>query len=237
MAIKLKTPSLEAVGYSSIRFNRRASRYIDERGHFLSEATVRAVIDADLDATARRMDTLAAACEKLGVLLTQNKISRRKFDRALNLIEAQMGEEVSGLHLANVAAACGGFHNMNQSSWGRAGQRIRFHKSKMTAMFAEFRANPLILVGQAGRKMRPRKRFALYAHAGLSSYERMRRVEMKRHGKVAMSNVLEPEASHCTDCPAHTARGRVAIDDKTYRMPGDRECRKCRCRTRYWDSF
>jgi hypothetical protein len=197
-------------GRSRFRWNEDAGRYVDARGRFVSRAQVRAEIDRtllDADRTARA----------LAEQLRSRAISLEQWHR-------EMRGLVKSTHLANAAAARGGWAQVTAADLGRVGQTVRREYAYLHKFAGEIeRGLPL-----DGRFLR---RVELYTEAGRMTYHRVEREEMRARGFDEEQNVLAP-ADHCAGCLAATARGWAPIGALV--AIGSRDCRsRCRCRLVY----
>lgn len=211
----MASPNLQRVGYSSLTYNAKACRYVGATGRFLSPQRVREVVDADIANRAERMQRLAAQ-------VASGEINSAEFG-------AQMRKEVKAVHLVNVAAARGGFHNMGAQGFSQAGGLLPFHYQRLNSFVAD------IANGRYGEPMDAAQiadRAAMYSEAGRESFEHVRLGQEADAGFRSEVNVLEATAHHCTgpdSCPAQSKKGRVPIG--TLLIPGQRACvTRCKCR-------
>lgn len=207
-------------------FNADAQRFRSvDTGRFVSQKTVRAVIDNDIDATKARMQEYARS-------LQSGTITTEAFQDA-------MAQEIKDGHLCAMGMARGGSERMRKGDYGRAGQRIKFNYQALQGLMADIEADPEYIHGMAGR-MDFVERVGMYSESIRNSYERARLTEMKQAGFGSMENELEPTAHHCdgiNSCIAMSALGRVPIGDVRFKMPGDRSCiTRCRCNVNYYKS-
>lgn len=208
---------LKTVGYSSLRYNTVAGRYVNSRGQFISDSDVRKIIDADIEATKGRMRALAV------------DLRARKID--LETFRGGMASELKNLHLANSAVGVGGIHNMGPEEYGRAGQRLREQYDYLNNFTKELSDNPDLITERVPGKMDLLERTELYAESGRNTYERQRHAEMKQLGYTHEKSVRGSTDS-CSECIAAEAAGKVPIG--TLPMPGDRICGPaCKCELEY----
>lgn len=184
-------------------------RYRDTRtGRFLSSRVVRAELDAYLKAT----NTPIKALEQ------------QLRDGVINLADWQtaMMREIKIAHLNSIAASVGGYNNMTQSDYGRAGQIIREQYEYLRGFAADIASGKQRLDGTLGRRMQA------YIDAGRESYYKSINANIDRGVVTHIRSKLNP-ADHCAECVALDGRW-YEIDDPTYNPPGNRICMKnCKC--------
>lgn len=211
-------PSTIRVPFSSLSYSPDVARYRGSNGRFLAPSTVRKIIVDDLDATKERMVALSLKAQS-------GEISVEEW-------RAEYAKEVKALHLGKLAEAKGGIHNLTQADYGRAGQILRTQYGYLDKR-AQIAANdPQYLASD--RFLRDT---AMYADAGLETYETTRLVEERNAGFQYEINVLDDEAVHCKpkngkeSCQQQTTKG--AVETGTLIMIGRRVCTvKCRCEIR-----
>lgn len=220
-----RTPNLKTLPTSSIRWNRAAQRYINPQGKFVSQARLEVVLEQNIQAIAGKMDDLMHDLVQVG-------------PSGIDLWERQQRRLVKDLHLQNAALAEGGFHNITQSGYGRAGYQIRYNNARIAKFAQEMRSNPELLT----KEKYLRRRAALYSANGRFTYEWVKQNAHKRNGFRYVENILELGVNHCTStgetvgCVEMTERGRVPVDE--YVLTGDRSCGPmCQCRSRYYKTL
>jgi hypothetical protein len=133
----------------------------------------------------------------------------------------EMRSLVARSHGSLAMLAQGGKNAMDESAWGRAGQKIKTE----AAFLRSFERD--IANGKAGTDAQVVARAQLYANALHSSYEAAVLAREKDAGVKRVLRVLgEPLTGHCNDCP--TLAGEYGIDE----VPGigDSECGPmCNC--------
>jgi hypothetical protein len=197
----------------SYQWDSRAGRYTSATsGRFVSSATVKAELEK---VAARSVENIRALSESL---------------RAgnINLAEWQAGmmREVKTLHVANAAAANGGWAQMSQSDWGHTGNLIK-QQYKYLDNFATEISN-----GKQPLNGRLNVRADMYGKAGRGTFEETR----KRYQRD--SNLMEEErrilhaAESCEDCIDAAGRGWVPIG--TLPRIGQSRCKtNCACSFEY----
>lgn len=214
----MATPNLKKVGYSSLRYNEKAARYVNEQGRFISPSHIRDIVDADIEHRAARMQEHAES-------LCNGSITPEQF-------EAAMRKEVKAVHLVSVAAARGGIHNMGSAGFGQAGGLVRFHYERLASFREDIESGrygvPPNLAAVADRT-------SMYSEAGRSSFEYVRLGQEQAAGYLSEENELEPGAHHCEpsateeSCQQQTAKGRVPVG--TLVLIGKRKCKvRCKCK-------
>jgi hypothetical protein len=235
------SPHVQSVPYSRLSWNRTAQKYFlpagnEGAGKFLKPSSVRQIIDADIVATGDRMEAHGKELRLSAQAFQNGAITEAEYHASVDRFDAVMGTEVKNLHLAEIAASKGGFHHMEQSDFGRAGERIRFHKGHLSNMAQEFKDNPKLLTESVPNKMDALQRIRSYAEVGRNTYERARKVEHVKAGFKSATNVLRDREGACkgdNSCTHLTDNSPMDIEDMT--PVGDRKCGpwKDRCEIEY----
>ncbi len=226
------------VPYSSLTYSVPAARYRHSNGRFMSPESVRAVIEQDLDAAKDRMRANAARLVPIAQKYQDGDISQASYLEAVKAWRDGQASEIKAVILGDTAAACGGFHAMNQAAYGRAGQLIKtVLRDSLNPFVAEVASNPAIVTGTAKGRMDFVERNGMYSNEGLYAFEAQSLAEDIRVGRIFSVNVLEPQAHHCEpsktkeSCPEQTAKGAVHYSQMV--RVGKRVCGgKCRCHER-----
>lgn len=211
-------PSTSRVPFSSLVYSPNVARYRGANGRFLSPVAVRKIITDDIDATKERMGVLS--------------LKAQSGELTVEAWRSEYVKELKALHLGKLAEAKGGIHALTQADYGRAGQILRTQYKYLNNR-AQIAANdPDYLISE--RFLRDT---AMYADAGLETYEAQRLVEERAAGFDWEFNELEEAAHHCApkggseSCPQQTAKGVVGVG--TLVGIGRRVCHvKCRCNIR-----
>lgn len=196
-------------------WNDAAGRYIELRsGRFVSESTVRAIVDQTLDGFGARM-----------VALTD---SLRGGQLGLSAWQAGMAQEIKAAHLFAAAAARGGWSQLSPADYGRVGQRLRVQYAYLRNRALAIQNGTQRLDGSLIQRTR------LYAGAARGTFHAVERVEVAARGFDQERNVLAP-VENCPGCLAQTGRGWVALGEL---IPiGQRDCiANCRCTIFYRNS-
>lgn len=214
----MSTPQTLRVPYSALVYDRRAARYRGVDGKFKDPRAVRQIIERDIDATKARMESHARRAQSGQISV-----------EAWRDLQAR---EIKALHLANLAAAKGGFHALTPADFGRAGQAIRGEYAYLRA-FAEKAANDPAYLASDGFVSRA----ASYGDSGLATFEATRKAEEEAVGMIYAVNILDDGAHHCTrkgateSCPQQTDKG-AALSSEIVSV-GRRSCGpRCRCTVR-----
>lgn len=187
-----------------------AGRYRNARGHFVSREDVRSAID-------KYLDNKTGQFKVLGEQLRDREISIAQWQRA-------MEREIAKVHLANLAAAKGGWHNLNQADYGRVGRIVRSEYKYLRAPAKQIEAG----LSLNGRFM---QRVQQYAQAGRATYHIIEAREMEVRGFDECRTVRHVRDS-CEECVRLAALGWQSIG--TIKLPGLRICmRNCRCTMEY----
>jgi hypothetical protein len=194
-----------------LTFNDQAGRFVNERGQFVAESTVRRVVNGIADAASER---LAQA-------------SLRLLDGELSLA-AWQAEAMRTIKLSQVATATiahGGAARMGPAQYGAAGREIRTQYDYLRTFAEQVASGEQPLNGSLTARARQ------YGQAARVTFEREYRRDQRRRGYQSEQNVLAP-AEHCAQCREQTARGWVPVGALV--PVGQRTCRSnCRCSLRY----
>lgn len=193
------------------RYNAKAYSYVDERGRFLSRREVRDVLDNALANNGKIVRDLTQQ-------LREGRISLADW-------QTGMAREIKNVHLYSAAAARGGWAQMTQADYGRAGQRIAT-QYRFLRGFAEDIAS-----GKQPLNGRALERAAMYSEAGRNTFHHVEREEMEVRGMTEERSILHANDS-CEGCLEEEAAGWQPIGEG---VPiGERDClTRCKCTTDY----
>lgn len=194
-------------------YDQRSGRYRDERGRFLSEKSVQALVDG-------RIDRLDAQLRRFTRMLADGSIT-------LDQWQGSVREAIKAAHLQAAIIGHGGRDGMGSAEYGRIGQRLRAEYAFLQGFardLLEQRASPAMALARIG----------LYAQSVRGSFWEGASIRKEQQGFSLMRRILDPMAQHCDDCRAYAARGIVPIGSVP--LPGQRcACRaRCRCSVRYF---
>jgi len=194
-------------------YDRNSGRYRDEKGRFLSQASVEKLVDA-------RIDKLESSLKRFTRMLGNGDIT-------LDQWEASVREAIKGAHIQAAIVGYGGKDQMGSGEYGRIGQRLRSEYAYLQGFaldLLERRVSPAMALARVG----------LYAQSIRGSYWQGTELRKQQQGYGLMRRILDPQAKHCQDCLTHAARGVAPIGSLP--MPGQRcECRaRCKCRVEYF---
>jgi hypothetical protein len=194
-------------------YDRNSGRYRDEKGRFLSQASVEKLVDA-------RIDKLEASLKRFTRMLSNGNIT-------LDQWEASVREAIKGAHIQAAIVGYGGKDQMGSGEYGRIGQRLR-------SEYAYLQGFALDLLEQRVSAPMAAARIGLYAQSVRGSYWQGTELRKQQQGYGLMRRILDPQAQHCQDCVDHAARGIAPIGSLP--MPGQRcACRaRCKCRVEYF---
>lgn len=206
------------------RWNEEAKRYIGpgSRG-FVKNTEVRAAIDDYIAAAEQRIIELSAQLQAGEIDVATWQLGMR---RAL-----------TDIHLANAAAAKGGWAQLTPADYGRVGQMVKQELGGKKAwenaegkrgglnQFAQDIEDGLPLDGRFLQRARQ------YAQAGRHTYEEIRRKDMMDAGMTEARSIRHTRDS-CYGCVTQAALGWQPITDV---VPiGTRDClRNCKCTVEY----
>ncbi len=194
-------------------YDRGTGRYRDEKGRFLSQASVEKLVDA-------RIDKLESSLKRFTRMLGDGNIT-------LDQWEASVREAIKGAHIQAAIVGYGGKDQMGASEYGRIGQRLR-------SEYAYLQGFALDLLEQRISFPMALARIGLYAQSVRGSYWQGTELRKQEQGFSLMRRILDPQAQHCEDCLGFAAQGIVPIGSVP--LPGQRcACRaRCRCRVEYF---
>lgn len=194
-------------------YDRKSGRYRDERGRFLSQASVEKLVD-------RRIDTLEASLKRFTRMLSNGSIT-------LDQWEGSVREAIKGAHIQAAIVGYGGKDNMGSGEFGRIGQRLRSEYAYLQSFARD-------LLEQRVSAPMALARVGLYAQSVRGSYWQGTELRKQQQGYGMMRRILDPQAMHCRDCPGYAAQGIVPIGSVP--LPGQRcECSsRCKCRVEYF---
>jgi hypothetical protein len=194
-------------------YDRNAGRYRDERGKFLSQASVQKLVDG-------RIDKLEASLKRFTRMLSNGSIT-------LDQWQGSVREAIKAAHIQAAIIGHGGKAGMGSAEYGRVGQRLRLEYD----FLANFASD--LLGGRVSAPM-ALARIGLYAQSVRGSYWLGAEIRQQEQGYSLMRRILDEQAKHCEDCLRYAARGVVPIGSVP--LPGQRcECgARCRCSVRYF---
>jgi hypothetical protein len=194
-------------------YDRGTGRFRDDKGRFLSQASVEKLVDA-------RIDKLESSLKRFTRMLGDGNIT-------LDQWEASVREAIKGAHIQAAIVGYGGKDQMGASEYGRIGQRLR-------SEYAYLQGFALDLLEQRISFPMALARIGLYAQSVRGSYWQGTELRKQEQGFSLMRRILDPQAQHCDDCLGFAAQGIVPIGSVP--LPGQRcACRaRCRCRVEYF---
>jgi hypothetical protein len=193
-------------------YDERAARYREvDTGRFASGKAILSSLNGVIDASQANITGLTQS-------LMDGNITVSEW-------QAGMASEIKLAHVASAAAAKGGWAQMSQADWGRAGQMIRRQYQYLQGFANEIESGKQPLNGRA------LVRAKLYAQAARGTYEQIRRHEMEVLGNNEERRVLGA-AEHCQGCIGQAAKGWQPIG--TLDPIGAEECvTNCQCHFEY----
>lgn len=188
-------------------------RYQDTvTGRFVSNAAVRNELDLFLDNATEPARALAGQ-------LRDGSIS-------LNDWETGMRRIIKNTHLSSIAEERGGWANMTQSDFGRAGQIVREQYKYLHNFAEEIASGKQRLDGTLD------VRSDLYVKAGRETFYKSKQATAERNQLTHVRSRLNP-ADHCYECVAFDGKW-YRLGDSNYKLPGQRICQKnCKCDEQY----
>jgi hypothetical protein len=194
-------------------YDQRTSRFRDEKGRFLSEKGVEALVDG-------RIDKIDSQLRRFTRMLADGAIT-------LDQWQGSIREAIKAAHLQAAMIGHGGRSGMGAAEYGRIGQRLRQE-------YAYLQGFALDLLEQRSSAPMALARISLYAQSVRGSFWEGASIRKEQQGYGLMQRVLDPTAQHCSDCVGYASRGIVPIGSVP--LPGQRcACRaRCRCSVRYF---
>lgn len=194
-------------------YDHNTGRYRDERGKFLSQASVQKLVDG-------RIDKLEASLKRFTRMLSNGSIT-------LDQWQGSVREAIKAAHIQAAIIGHGGKAGMGSAEYGRVGQRLRLEYD----FLANFASD--LLGGRVSAPM-ALARIGLYSSNVRSSYWIGTELRQRKQGYSLMRRVLDAQAQHCSDCLSFAARGIVPLGSVP--LPGQRcACgARCRCRVEYF---
>jgi hypothetical protein len=194
-------------------YDRATGRYRDERGRFLSQASVEKLVDT-------RISKLESSLKRITRMLSNGDIT-------LDQWQGSVREAIKGAHIQAAVVGYGGKNQMGSAEYGRIGQRLRSeyaYLQKFALDLLERRVSPAMAAARIG----------LYAQSVRGSYWQGTELRKQQQGYGVMQRILDAQAKHCADCVRYAGLGRVSIG--TLPLPGQRcECgANCKCSVRYY---
>ena len=194
-------------------YDRNTGRYRDEKGRFLSQASVEKLVDG-------RIDKLESSLKRITRMLSNGNIT-------LDQWEGSVREAIKGAHIQAAIVGYGGKDNMGSGEYGRIGQRLRSEYAYLQGFARD-------LLEQRISAPMALARIGLYAQSVRGSFWQGTELRKQQQGYGLMRRILDDQAVHCADCPGYAAKGIVPIGSLP--MPGQRcECgARCKCRVEYF---
>lgn len=194
-------------------FDPISGRYRNEKGRFISEASMQKLLDGRIEALSEQL----------------KDFTKRLIDGNITLDQWQgsVREALKMNHLQAGIIGHGGRESLTQADYGRIGQRLRSEYAYLQNF-----ANDLL--GARISAPMALARIGLYAESIRGSFWTGREIRQNRQGYSMMKRVLDAQAQHCQDCLNYAARGIVPIGSLP--LPGQRcECKaRCRCTVVYF---
>lgn len=194
-----------------LTFNDNAGRFVNERGQFVSRASVHAVINDIADGASERIAALG----------------RQLLAGEVSLAEWQAGcmRTIKHSQVAAATIAHGGAARMTPSAYGAVGAQLRSQYGYLRT-FAEQIAD-----GRQPLTQGLVARAEMYGQQARAVFEREYGRDQQGRGYRSERNVLH-SAEHCASCRAESARGWAPIGSLV--PVGRRTClSRCRCTISY----
>lgn len=193
-------------------YDRNVGRYRNEKGKFLSQKAVAALVD-------ERIARLNENLRKYTQMLLRGDIT-------LDQWQGSVRETIKSAHIQAAIIGHGGREGMGSAEYGRIGQRLRAEYAYLQQFAAD------LMAGRISGAM-ALARVQLYGESIRGSYWEGTSIRQEQQGYSLMRRILDPQANHCQDCLDYAARGLVPLGSVP--LPGQRcACRaRCRCSVEY----
>ena len=193
-------------------YDRNTGRYRNEKGKFLSQKAVEALVDGRIN----KLDTML---KRFTNMLADGSIT-------IDQWQGSVREALKAAHIQAAIVGHGGRDGMGTAEYGRVGQRLRQEYAYLQGFARD------LLEQRVSRPMAI-ARIGLYASSVRASYWEGNSIRKEQEGYSLMRRILDPQAQHCQDCLDYAARGLVPIGSVP--LPGQRcACRaRCRCKVEY----
>lgn len=228
-----------------VSWNAKARRFAfrtENGGYgFLSESSVRKIVDQNIDVTGARMAKLGSDLKSSAQAFKDGTITEAAYRDAVKDYRDSMAAQIKGAHVGQAMAAVGGADQMTQADFGRTGGLLRPQYRYLENMCAEFAGDPDIVLGNVSGKQSIEDRSASYSQASRLTFEAVADASSGENGQPYVVNILEKGAHHCvaksgnpfSSCPGQTLLGVVKYDDIRRLPPGRRVCQNwCKCGSR-----
>jgi hypothetical protein len=169
-------------------WNEAAGRYIDlATGQFVSGVEIRGALEAVIDGARADIQTIS-------MQLQAGEINLADW-------QTRMMQAIKEINTAAAAEANGGWAQMSQADWGRAGQWIQ-KQYEYLDKFAD-----AIFTGDQPLNGNFLRRADLYGQSGRGLVEQMRRAWQKNNNAMEEERRTLGEADHCMGCLEQASRG------------------------------
>ncbi len=193
------------------RYNAAAGRYIARDGTFVPNDRIRRAVE-------RQIDRSGKVIANLSQQLQAGEIDLREW-------RLGMQRELKTLHVANAAAAKGGWAQMAPADYGRAGQRLKVQYEYLNRFASEVQYGKQPLDGRFSLRSQ------MYAQAGRNTYSETERADKGQRGYAWERRVLGA-ADHCPGCMEQAAMGWRPLG--TLDPIGAEQCKtNCHCHFEY----
>jgi hypothetical protein len=210
------------VAPSKLRWNTKKQQYFLPKGathahykpgQFLSPKAVRAIIESDIADKNAQIQELLQPLQSVAQSYLDGKTTRDEYGAALTTWRGEMAQLVKNLHINHLAAARGGYDNLDSAAYGRLGAIFKYHYGKLGQFADDMWKDPLIALGQSPGRMPASQRAALYGSTALFTFEAERVLSHAQSGYSKYRNVPHSNES-CQGrkgCAAETAKGAQEI--------------------------
>lgn len=187
-------------------------------GRFVARRDITSLLDAQVSSAENRLHELATAYHEGRI--------------APSVWVEQMRTEVRRLELQQISLAKGGFDQLSQRDYGRAGASLRDQYARIIGTAQDVADGKVTLPQLLNR-------IDGYVGEGRKLYYQTQRDNAQTGNADGMTTIarrrLDPAAAHCIDCPEYYARGWVLASEVV--APGEScQCDShCRCTVDYRD--
>lgn len=224
------------IPHSRYEFDDKSNRHRDKKsGQYTSQRDIRAVIDADIEATKARMQKLGDDVKIAARQFQAGKITQRELNQTLAKLRTNLADEVVSLHLSYTAAARGGFRSLDSRTDKALKDALTYHLKAVDGLVQDLKKTPALIVGRVGKNQSMDERLGHFASAGRGTFEIVNEWQHRQAGYKLEQNIPHSNES-CKgegSCEEATDRGKVPIG--TNKKPGYRICGPaCECGTEYF---
>jgi hypothetical protein len=196
-----------------IRYNPKASRYIDSNGRFVGQAKLDRLVLEEIQRTKARLRNVTQK-------LIDGKRSLSDWQETTALI-------LKDSHLRLATLAAGGKGRLDKKQLGKVGAKLKSEYQLLNNFAKDIKDKEM-----SGKAILARAQ--LYAQSAAQTYYGNQHYIKGLDGANVAMRIPDPEANHCADCPGYSTHGLWLAINKVVPRGIACQCRgRCRCRVRY----